>query len=177
MSSKHQVVLILLQITCKIHKFSEIFQNLLSKLMLLYQKFQPSRFSRNHPIFRDRFRPPVYCFLPKSQICYTYSLKSIKNSTSNGSLLKQLKKPERIVKIQDRLHSLRTLQMTKRDRNVVENSSCCAKTSHILRQKAADPPLGTKFTRTCTTPRYNHLFVSEGWNFCYTTVPASIFGS
>ena len=32
----------------------------------------------------------------RSQICYTYSLKLSKNSTSNASLLKQPKKPERI---------------------------------------------------------------------------------
>ena len=44
-----------------------------------------------------------FVFSKKSQICYTYSLKSSKNSTSNASLLKQLKKPERTVKNQDRL--------------------------------------------------------------------------
>ena len=49
-------------------------------------------------------------------------------------------KPERIVKIQARIHLLRTLQTTKIDRNVVENSSCWAKKSHILRQKALNPP-------------------------------------
>ena len=90
---------------------------------------QPSRFSQKPPVIRDCFRPLVFasnktsCFLfssKTSQICYTYSLKLSKNSTSNASLLKQLEKPERIVKIQDRLHSLRTLQTTKRDCNVVE---------------------------------------------------------
>ena len=113
-----------------------------------FQRFQPSRFSWKPPVFRDHFRPPsftskppVFLFsLKKSQICYTYSLKSTKNSTSNTSSLKQLKQPERIVKNQDRLSSLWALQMTKRDCNVVENSSCWVKTSQILRQKAPDPP-------------------------------------
>ena len=96
------------------------------------QRFHPSRFSRKPPVFlgsfppyRFRFKTSRFMFsLKKSQICYTYSLKSRKNSASNASLLMQLKKPERIVKIQDRLHSLRTLQTTKTDRSVVENSSC-----------------------------------------------------
>ena len=86
------------------------------------QRFQPSVLAGN------RFRPlvftpklPGFCFFLKtSQICYTYYLKLSKNSTSKASLLKQLKKSERTVKIQDRLRSLRTLQTTKRDRNVVE---------------------------------------------------------
>ena len=96
------------------------------------QRFQPSCFSWKPPIFRYRFHPPVFASKPpifmfslkKSQICYTYSLKSSQNSTSNVSLLKQLNKPDRIVKNQDRLRSLQVLQTTKHDHNIVENSSC-----------------------------------------------------
>ena len=68
---------------------------------------------------------PFFLFSSKkNQICYTYSLKSSKNSASSTSSLKQQKKSETIVKIQERLHSLWGLQMTKIDRNVVENLSC-----------------------------------------------------
>ena len=86
------------------------------------------------------FLGPIFSFLPflpqnlpfflfsskKSLICYTYSLKSSKNSTSNASLLKQLKKPERVVKIQDKVTFVMdlNLQMTKCDHNVVKHSSC-----------------------------------------------------
>ena len=46
-----------------------------------------------------------------SQICRTYSSKLSKNSTSNASVLQQLKKPDKLVKIQGSL--LQTLEMTK----------------------------------------------------------------
>ena len=86
------------------------------------QRFQPSVLSRK-PFPSSRFHSKTSGFLffsKTSQICYTYYLKLSKNSTSNASLLKQLKKSEKTVKIQDKLRSLRTLQTTKRDRNVVE---------------------------------------------------------
>ena len=75
------------------------------------QRFQPSRFKWKPPVFRDHFcppiftlKPPVFCFLRKRVkfVINTNSLKSSKNSASNTSLLKQLKKPERTVKIQDK---------------------------------------------------------------------------
>ena len=89
-------------------------------------------FSRKPPVFRDRFRPPVYALKPpvflfsskKSQICYTYSLKSSKNSASNASLLKQLKKPERIAKIQDRYVRCGLYKLPNVIAMSVENLSC-----------------------------------------------------
>ena len=85
------------------------------------QRFQPSVLAGN------RFRPlvftpklPGFRFLQKRVKFVILIMKLSKNSTSNASLLKQLKNSERTVKIQDRLRSLRTLQTTKRDRNVVE---------------------------------------------------------
>ena len=76
-----------------------------------------------------------------SQICYTYSLKSGKNSTSNASLLKQLFKVTwKNSKNSRRVTFIADLQTSKRDRNIAENSSCWAKTSQTLRQKATDTP-------------------------------------
>ena len=97
------------------------------------QRFHPFRFSRKPPVFLGSFPPYRFhfktsCFFvffeKESNLLYLFSEIEKKNSASNASLLMQLKKPERIVKIQDRLHSLRTLQTTKTDRSVVENSSC-----------------------------------------------------
>ena len=116
--------------------------------------YQLSRFGRKPPVFRDCFCPPVFASKPrfflfsskKSQICVTYSPDLRKNSTSNANLLQQLKKLDRVSKIQDRLHVclLRTLQATKRNGNKVENQVeklvLLAKMSQILRQKAPDPP-------------------------------------
>ena len=39
-----------------------------------HQRFQPPRFSRKPPVFRDRFHPPVFCFLEKeSNLLYLFS--------------------------------------------------------------------------------------------------------
>ena len=73
---------------------------------LLLQRFQPSRFSRKPPVFRDRFRPPVSASRPpvfmfsskKSQICYKFSGMLSINSKKNASLLQQLKKLDKTVK-------------------------------------------------------------------------------
>ena len=100
------------------------------------------RFSRK-PFPSSRFHSKTSGFLfffKTSQICYTYYLKLSKNSTSNASLLKQLKKSERTVKIQDRLRSLRTLQTTKRDRNVVEIRPVEPKSHKLWDKKLQTPP-------------------------------------
>ena len=100
------------------------------------------RFSRK-PFPSSRFfsKTSGFLFFSKtSQICYTYYLKLSKNSTSNASLLKQLKKSERTVKIQDRLRSLRTLQTTKRDRNVEEIHPVELKSHKLWDKKLQTPP-------------------------------------
>ena len=59
----------------------------------LLQIFQPSRFSRKPPVFRDHFRPPVFASKPhdflfssnKSKICCSYCPTSSKNSILNAS--------------------------------------------------------------------------------------------
>ena len=62
-------------------------------------------------------------FSSKETIRYTYSQNLNKHSTSNASLLQQLKKSDKVVKIRHKFCSLRTLQTTERDRNIVINRS------------------------------------------------------
>ena len=107
---------------------------------------------------------PFLCFLRKRVKFVLLILQACKNSTSNANLLQQLKKLDRISKIQDRLCLLRTLQTTKRDVSKVENQVgklvLLAKSSQIL-DKKQQIPLRTKITITCIISRFS---AAEGWN-------------
>ena len=118
------------------------------------------RFSRK-PFPSSRFYSKTSGFLffsKTSQICYTY-LKLSKNSNFKRQFVEAAKEIWKNCKNSRQVTFVADFTNDQTWSQCSRNSSCWAKKSQTLRQKATDPPLRTKSTRTCTTPRFLSLKV------------------